>query len=348
MTDPTLVDARLQPVRAPHWVRWADDGTVAAAGVRSPSGPVIETGRHWVDVVHVEDRDRIRTEWRQRLATDDVFESLARLQVGRDHRWFRIASWPDPAGGVACALTDVHDVVQALSGVAATVDELQADLGVAQRRAAAWEAIARGVVHDLVPPLAAIRAAMTGAASAPGSASLADALEALERVIDELVVDRMDPAGEPVRRVPVWLPRLVASVTERLDLAGRPLDVSAVDAAEVEVDPGLVAHLLENLVRNAVRHTPPGTSVVIRAEATDVGVRFSVEDDGRGVPPGARSTLFQAGVRATGIDGDGSGAGLAIVARIAAAHGGGAWLESHDDGRTVFHAYVPGGTDRDI
>jgi signal transduction histidine kinase len=110
-----------------------------------------------------------------------------------------------------------------------------------------------------------------------------------------------------------------------------------------QVDAPKVERILDNLVRNALRHTPVGTNVWVRVEQEDGDAVLSVEDDGPGVPGIARERIFEPFERgAAGIaTGPGSGLGLAIVSRFARLHGGTAIVEEREGGGAAFRVRLP-------
>ncbi len=95
-------------------------------------------------------------------------------------------------------------------------------------------------------------------------------------------------------------------------------------------DPDLLRTMLVNLMRNAVRHSPPGESVHIATSHVDARARISVQDAGPGVPEEFRRRIFERFVRVPGNDGSvgGTGLGLAIAMSVARMHGGG--IEVHN------------------
>src|SRR5579884_1686012 len=106
---------------------------------------------------------------------------------------------------------------------------------------------------------------------------------------------------------------------------GARITVEAPDAGTVAADPWLLRQVLDNLLDNAIRHTPAGGWVLLRAAPTAAGWTFEVADDGPGVPPEQRSLLFQRFSRldrARSPEGRGAGLGLALSAAIARAHQG--------------------------
>jgi signal transduction histidine kinase len=107
----------------------------------------------------------------------------------------------------------------------------------------------------------------------------------------------------------------------------------------VAVDPDHLGRMLENLVGNAVRHTPSGTPVRIRSEASPETVSVTVEDEGPGVPDHLKDAVFDR--FKTGSDGArGTGIGLWVVARLAEVHGGRAWVEDRVGGGASFRVVI--------
>jgi K+-sensing histidine kinase KdpD len=83
----------------------------------------------------------------------------------------------------------------------------------------------------------------------------------------------------------------------------------------------MVGRIVENLLNNAVRHTPPGTHVWVRLDARDGGAELAVDDDGPGVPDDRRESLFAAFERGPSANpqSPGAGVGLSLVARFRSA-----------------------------
>ncbi len=87
-----------------------------------------------------------------------------------------------------------------------------------------------------------------------------------------------------------------------------------------------------NLIENAIKHTPPGTSIRVATRTAGGAVELSVEDDGPGVPEEIAPTLFERFVRGAGDRGGSFGLGLAIVQAVARSHGGSVRLEKPESG----------------
>ena len=99
--------------------------------------------------------------------------------------------------------------------------------------------------------------------------------------------------------------------------------------------------MARSLVENALRHTPPGTNVVIRAEPRGSEVELAVEDDGPGIPQEHRPHVFERFYRVDGTMASGSGLGLAIARELAELMGGKLEL-TVAEGRTTLHVAPAG------
>ena len=110
----------------------------------------------------------------------------------------------------------------------------------------------------------------------------------------------------------------------------------------LRVDPLLFRRVLENLLGNAIKFSPPGKEVRLEVWDDDQEVRFAVQDQGPGIPPEDVPHLFEffyRGKTATGQPG--FGLGLATVKRIIDSHGGRVWLESTPGQGASFYFTLP-------
>lgn len=167
----------------------------------------------------------------------------------------------------------------------------------------------------------------------------------LDRLLSDLLdVDRLSRGLiEPLRSATPVGP-LVRGVLETVPREGHFLRVEVPELV-ASVDGPKVERILENLVRNAVKHTPPGTTITVRAKPLGEGVRLEVEDDGPGVPEDLRDRLFDPfaqGPGATWSASPGTGIGLSLVASFAALHGGRARIEDGPEGGARFVVELPG------
>ena len=110
----------------------------------------------------------------------------------------------------------------------------------------------------------------------------------------------------------------------------------------VRVDATLVEQVFANLLENAAKFTPPGTTVTLRAGLIDGKLDVSVEDSGPGLPPGDPDRLFAKfhRGRTEGAIG-GAGLGLAICRAIVHLHGGRIWAERRPEGGAAFRFTFP-------
>lgn len=174
--------------------------------------------------------------------------------------------------------------------------------------------------HELRTPLSALRAEVdlalkrdrTPAELTAALRSVGQETDRLARLADDLLVlARADGGRLPLKRDPVQLREQLESVAglfaARAAECGVTLAVDA-PATEYRLDPMRLRQALGNLIDNALRHTPRGGSVTLRAAIEPSGVRIEVRDTGPGFDPAAVA--------------GGPGLGLRIVDAIARAHGG--------------------------
>jgi signal transduction histidine kinase len=109
------------------------------------------------------------------------------------------------------------------------------------------------------------------------------------------------------------------------------------------IDQPKVERIVENLLANTVRHTPPGTNVWVRLLRETGGVILAVEDDGPGIPPDMREAVFEAFRQGESPSrhSPGAGVGLSLVSAFAELHGGRAWVEDRSGGGASFRVFLP-------
>ena len=209
------------------------------------------------------------------------------------------------------------------------------------------------VSHELRTPLTSIVGALgllraTSAAALPDSGQrlVAVAEENSKRLIqlvnDLLDIERMDAGGLRFRDAPVDLAdmlRRVAQAGEGLAAVKQVRIALALGTGPIAVqgDEGRLAQVATNLLANAIRFSPRGGTVTIRATRGDGRVQVRVDDRGPGVPASFRDRLFTRFAQSdeTGLAG-GTGLGLAISRQIMRAHRGTIWFEPRDGGGATF------------
>jgi signal transduction histidine kinase len=105
-----------------------------------------------------------------------------------------------------------------------------------------------------------------------------------------------------------------------------------------------LAQLLQNLIGNAIKFVPAGTTPMVRVAATSVddGWDVTVSDNGPGVPEAQRDRIFDMFSRAHGAEVPGTGLGLAICRKLVQRHGGRIWVDDATDlGGAAFHFVLP-------
>lgn len=240
--------------------------------------------------------------------------------------------------------------VRVTSSMGGRRDEL-ADLGLGfDRMASRLQATIEGqqrllhdVSHEMRSPLARLQAAIGLARQQP--ARMEDSLARIEREgerIDQLVgelltLSRLDAGaiGEPENvEIGEMLANIVADA--RFEGTARQVSVDFVPGAmlEVRAHPELLHRAIENVVRNALRHSPVGGVVTIDAGRSEGGrFRIAIADQGPGVPEGELEAIFRPFFRSEGQDqGAGYGLGLAIAQRAIAAVNGKIWAKAGSNG----------------
>jgi len=111
----------------------------------------------------------------------------------------------------------------------------------------------------------------------------------------------------------------------------------------VRADSGRILQVFSNLVGNAVKYSPPGSTVGLGADFAGAEVRLTVSDDGPGMSEGDVARAFERGWQGTlGRErGDGAGLGLAIVHSLVERHGGHVVLTSPPGGGTTVSVCLP-------
>jgi signal transduction histidine kinase len=123
---------------------------------------------------------------------------------------------------------------------------------------------------------------------------------------------------------------------------GVELDVDpALPGESVAADAERVQLVFTNLLENAIRHTPRGGRVQLRAVPAEAEVRFEVVDQGPGVPPEQRARVFEKFVRLPGAPPGGAGIGLSIARDVVRAHGGEIGVEGEPGSGATFWFTLP-------
>ena len=210
------------------------------------------------------------------------------------------------------------------------------------------------VSHELRTPLGLIKG-YTGSLLqpdlVPDEATRREFLTVIDEETDRLTelvsnlldMSRIEAGGLRVDPHPTELGRLLEASGARLRVREPDrqlaLDVPP-ELPRVLADEQRIAQVLDNLLTNAARYSPPDTRIGVRARAVDGHVEVAVQDHGPGVPEDKRELVFDKFVRLDNHPG-GSGLGLAICRGIVQAHGGRIWVEANRDRGSTFAFSLP-------
>ena len=195
------------------------------------------------------------------------------------------------------------------------------------------------VSHELKTPLTSVRMVLhillekTVGALTPKQQELLEAArndtERLLRILNDLLdLARLEEGVADLHREKAAPAELLQAVLEEAadKASARQLKINCVvdpDLPLVLVDRQRIGYVFANLLTNAMKHSPPGGEVRLRATRTeDQAIQFTVADDGPGIPAQYQSRIFDRFFRVPGQTKSGAGLGLSIAREITVAHGG--------------------------
>jgi len=334
---------------------------------RSQSHAVLEHMADGVVITDGEGRVQLVNSAAARLldVEGDAAVGMSFSQVARHHRIIDI--WRDSVERNA----EQHDLVDVgpkgshLQIIATPRPDLgpQASLVIIQdlTRVRRLESMRRDFVsnisHELRTPLASLKALVEtlrdGALDDPPAAqrfldSIETEVDALTQMVQELLeLSRIESGRVPLRLSAVPAENLIVSAVDRLrpqaERAGVNLSTE-LDAPLplVLADGARIGQVVSNLVHNAIKFTPAGGSITVRASAMGDMVEVTVADTGVGIPVEDLDRIFE---RFYKVDrarrGGGTGLGLAIAKHIVQNHGGRIWATSKEGAGSVFSFTLP-------
>jgi heavy metal sensor kinase len=246
-----------------------------------------------------------------------------------------------------------------LGHLAATFNEL---LGRLERSLGQQRQFMADASHELRTPVATARTAASVALQQPhrdehGYRQTLEIIEQqtarLSRVVDDMfTLARADAGSYPVRKLPMYLDEVIEDVVRAARIVASARDVTvdnalAVPSASFEGDEELIHRMIGNLVSNAIRHAPAGTSVRVDLDRSARGYVIAVRDQGPGVPDDIRPFIFERFSRGDSsrqrgpIPHDGAGLGLALARWIARSHGGDVDLVRSSESGSTFVVALP-------
>ncbi|GEM44555.1 sensor histidine kinase [Deinococcus cellulosilyticus] len=210
------------------------------------------------------------------------------------------------------------------------------------------------IAHDLQTPLTVLR----GYLEAMQEGTLKPTPERLKTLhqeaqhLSELVADlrtlSLADAGElQLQKVPLDPAELLQEAQNTFHHLAETAGVKLVsevgpDVTPTPMDPTRMLQVMKNLIGNALKHTPAGGQILLRAQSTDTTTILTVEDTGSGISGEALPLIFERFYRADeSRSGHNSGLGLAICKSIVQAHGGTIGVESTPGEGTCFTMTLP-------
>lgn len=245
------------------------------------------------------------------------------------------------------------DVTEVPEEIAPLIDAFN---GVMERLASSMRSQERFIAdaaHQMRTPLAGLRTQLEFALRQKDPADLQASLERIRssveratRMISQLLSLARSQSEAPPRFEPVDMNALAREVTQEWveQALAKRIDLGFEGTAEPALVEGsrlLLHELLNNLVDNAVRYTPPGGKVTARVTARDF-VAVDIEDNGVGISENDRELIFERFYRVTGTEAAGTGLGLPIVRSIASQHRASVQVRSNPAERgSVFTVLFP-------
>jgi PAS domain S-box-containing protein len=325
------------------------------------------TPQSWGDHVHPDDREAVRISLRAAIE-DGGDHSLEYRALGREGEtiWLRdlVHVARDARGaavlrGLIVDVTERKRAEQALRRSEQKYSEAFRREREATQRLRALDdmknTFLEAVSHDLRTPLTSILGSALTLEQAGTSIAPEDAVDLLRRIAanarklerllsDLLDLDRLQRGIISPQRRPTDLGELIDQAVQESDLLGdRSVEVDIEGTLVANVDSAKVERIVENLLANAARHTPPDSRVWVSVRREDAGVLLVVEDEGAGVPLELHEAVFEPFRQGPGPSNHapGVGVGLSLVARFAELHGGAAWVEDRPGGGASFRVYLP-------
>jgi len=316
--------------------------------------PEESLGFRWTSIIHPDERPEMLAERAKAIAERREFSREFRMLTPQgEKRWVRVHTRPlsarkGRAGVRVGVLEDITERKRAEEEMTALRDALE-------RRVAELDAFADSVSHDLKEPLRAIEAFGRFVLEDCGDRldergreyleRLAAASVRMQRLIDDLLaLSRASRHSRPSR---VDVGRLVGEVVEwmRPQIDGEGVTVEVEEGLpEVLADSTQVEQILRNLIGNGLKFNEserPLVRVGFKGKEGRMGI-FYVQDNGIGIEPQYHERIFGMFQRLHRREEyDGTGAGLAIVKRVAEYLGGRIWVESEVGAGSTFFVALP-------
>jgi signal transduction histidine kinase len=251
-----------------------------------------------------------------------------------------------------------------VSELASAFNQMAEQLQAADRKQRELESLRRDLIawvsHDLQTPLTSMRAVLEalsdGVVDEPEMVrryllTAQRDVMSLSALIDDLFqMSQLDAGGFPLHRAPSSLTDLVSDTLESFSQLAKQQDITLEGQVESDVDPVFIdtqaiGRVFNNLISNALRHTPAQGRVSVWVRRTASGVDVTVSDTGEGIRAQDMPHIFERFYRGdtsrSRSRGTGAGLGLAIARGIVRAHGGNIKVQSEPGKGTQFTFHLP-------
>jgi PAS domain S-box-containing protein len=312
-------------------------------------------GWGWLEMVHPDHRERVREGWSRSHAQKRTHEAeyLLRAPNG-EYRWTHVRAVPvlDPDGTVREWVgmnVDITDRKRAEEQVQQALE--QAQLAVRTR-----ETVLALVSHDLRNPLNVISMNTTYLMKLlQVDVRAHKRIELIQRSVTRmacLIEDLLDMASIQAGKLSLTKDEHTVDslVSEAVDsdeplAAEKAIELKTVInvplSTHVRCDRGRILQVFSNLLGNALKFSPHGSSITISAEVGSREVLFAIADQGPGIVPEQLPRIFEPFWRMQGNAQKGTGLGLYIAKAIIDAHGGRLWVDSKVGVGTTFYFTLP-------
>ena len=322
------------------------------------AAPIIQNGRPEGAVRVTQSVDAVNREVRNDIIAL-IGVGVVALLLGLAVAWLLAGSLAKPLRGLAASARrvargdlDARADVEGSSEqreVATAFNDMTGRLGRSLRAQGEFVANAS---HQLRTPLTGLRLRIEAASLKADDPSLGDDLAAAEREADRLarlvtsLLALAREGAQPSPARPVFLSEAARSAVERWEAqaasGGSRLALTGADDVLAAASDEDVAIVLDNLIENALRYSPPGTEVTVRWRLEGDRAVLSVEDEGPGLAAGEEAHVFERFARGSAAHGaSGSGLGLPIVATLARRWGGTASIRNRAEGGAEARIELP-------
>ncbi len=315
-------------------ITWSDE-LYGIFGVEQGTAPL--SYDPYLEQVHPEDRARVDETVRQAYADGRPFAV--------EHRVVRPDGSERVVSGSGRVLFEGDEPVMMVGTAQDVTEQRQVDK--------LREDILSAVSHELRTPLTSVlgfaltleqrRSELDPETVDEIISDIAQAARRLERLLADLLdIERLRLGHTVVRRERIDVGDLVRRVVADYPLDSRLVSITGGPVA-ANVDGAKLERIVDNLVVNAAKHTPPEGPIEIRLETLGRDLLLVVEDEGPGIADEYKLEVFETFNRGPNVSSmtPGAGIGLALVARFAAIHGGRTWVEDAPGGGASFHVLIP-------